>query len=124
MAFIICFDISVYILFSRLSNCFLFLHYTLRFEPIGGSMVASQKIIRLGVIRINAGLMLGPMYPMDCPPSGRAWAYPRISMLRVFHGGSTSSTKKDARPLRAILRNFCVLAMSYPPISMVSSSEL
>src|SRR5258708_17593633 len=121
MACIICFDIIAYILFSRLSDCFLSLHYTLRFEPVGGSMVASQKIIRLGVIRINAGLMLGSMYPMDCPPSGRAWACPRISMLRVFHGGSTSSTKKDASPLGAILRNFKVLPMAYPPILWVSS---
>src|SRR2546425_2671479 len=116
-----CFDITEYILFSRLSDCFLFLHYTLRFEPTGGSVVASQKIMRLGVMRINAGLLLGAM---DCPPSGRAWACPRISRLLVFHGGSTSSTNKDARPLRAILRNFCVFAMSYPPISMVSSLGL
>src|SRR5206468_1322598 len=91
-------------LFSRLSDGFLFLlpsswllHYTLRFEPAGGSVVASQKIMRLGVMRINAGLLLGAM---DCPPSGRAWACPRISRLLVFHGGSTSSINKDARPLR------------------------
>jgi len=31
-------------------------HYTLRFEPLGGSVVASQKMMRLGVMRINAGL--------------------------------------------------------------------
>src|SRR6266581_6459772 len=101
MACIICFDIVERSLF--------FLDYTLRFEPVGGSEVASQKIMRLGVMRINAELILSEM---DCPPSGRAWAYPRISKLRVFHGGCTSSTKKDTRPLRAILRNFCVFAMS------------
>src|SRR5258708_1907436 len=44
---------------------------------------------------------------MECPPSRRAWACPRNSMLRVFHGGCTSSTNKDARPLRAILRPYC-----------------
>src|SRR6266550_4631508 len=105
MACIIRFDMIVSSLVSSLLHC------TLRFEPVGGSVVASQKIMRLGVMRIKAGLLLGAM---DCPPSARAWADPRISRLRVFHGGSTSSTKKDARPLRAILRNFCVFAMSYP----------
>src|SRR5260370_38661078 len=80
---------------------------TLRFEPIGGLVVASQKIMRVGVMRINAGLMLGLM---DCPPSERAWACPRISILRVFHVGSTSSTKNDAGAFRAILRNFWLLA--------------
>src|SRR5437660_9346222 len=124
MACIICFDIVIYALFSSFRLLCVsshLLHSTLRFEPTGGSIVASQKIMRLGVMRINAGLLLGAM---DCPPSGSAWACPRISRLRVFHGGCTSSTNKDTRPLQAILRNFCVLAMSYPPISMESNSGL
>src|SRR5215467_3761131 len=61
------------------------LHYTLRLDPVRGSVDASQKMMRLGVMRINAELMLGEM---DCPPSATTSADPRISRLRVFHGGN------------------------------------
>ena len=84
-------------------------------------MVASQKIMRLGVMRIIAGLRLGAM---DCPPSASAWACPRISMLRVFHGGSTSAAKKATRPWWARVRTVGAWARAWPPISMVSNSGL
>lgn len=44
-------------------------HHTLRLELMGGSTVWSQKMMRVGTIRIKAGL---PWGTIDCPPSVRA----------------------------------------------------
>ena len=94
---------------------------TFRAVCIRESEVRSQKIIRVGVKRMSSGLYCGER---ACPPSGMACACPRISMPRGFQGGTTSSMRKDARPLRTTLRYFCVSPVFNPPISIASSSAL
>src|SRR5713226_1799025 len=57
-------------------------------------------------------------------PDGTTCAFPRTSIMRGCHGGSTSSITMLARPVRCTSRSFLVWLIRRPPTSIASCSAL
>jgi hypothetical protein len=71
----------------------------------GSSESIPNAMMRVGWMRTIASSKLSPN---ALPPEPTISALPRISIMRGWHGGNTSSTTMDARPVRPTSRSFFV----------------